>query len=57
MCAPRQGWTTVTDHGKLEPFVVWLPAEGCQTERPGRSNGPGTRRVPAFDEELYQWQC
>jgi hypothetical protein len=38
-------------------FVVWLPAEGCQTERPDRSNGPGTRCVPAFDEELYQCQC
>jgi hypothetical protein len=35
---------------------VWLPDEGCQTERPDRSNGPGTRCVPAFDEELYQWQ-
>jgi hypothetical protein len=57
MYAPRQGWTTATNHGKLEPFVVWLPAEGCQTERPDRANGPGTRCVPAFDEELYQCQC
>ncbi len=24
-------------------FDVWLPAEGCQTERPDRANGPGTR--------------
>jgi hypothetical protein len=27
-------------------LLCGLPAEGCQTERPDRSNGPGTRRVP-----------
>ena len=27
-------------------LLLWLPAEGCQTERPDRSNGPGTRCFP-----------
>ena|ERR1700678_1649693 len=37
-------------------LLLWLPAEGCQTGHPGRSNGPDIRCVPAFEEELYQWQ-
>jgi hypothetical protein len=27
-------------------LLLWLPDEGCQTGRPDRSNGPGTRCVP-----------
>ena len=35
-------------------LLWWLPDEGCQTGRPDRADGPGTRCVPALDEELYQ---
>ena len=47
MCAPRQGWTTATGHGKLETSLLCgYLLKGCQTERPDRSNGPGTDTFP-----------
>jgi hypothetical protein len=54
MCAPRQGWTTATDHGKLEPLLCGYLLKVARLGRPDRSNGSGIRCVPAFDEEQYQ---
>jgi len=42
-----------TDHGRLEQFVVWLPAEGRQTECPAADNGRAFKLSPAFEQELY----
>jgi len=42
---PEAGLDNGDRSWQVRTIVVWLPAEGCQTERPGRSNGPGTPMI------------
>jgi hypothetical protein len=53
MRADRRGWTTATDHGRLEPASMcgYLLKVARLDARPRQR--PGTPNVPAFDEELY----
>jgi hypothetical protein len=52
MRADRRGWTTATDHGRLEPASMcgYLLKVARLDARPRQR--PGTLNVPAFDENF-----
>jgi hypothetical protein len=54
MCsAARRGWTTATDHGKLEPLLCGYLLKVARLGARAASNGRAPEDIPVFDEELY----